>query len=621
MVAFSSKYFACCVAAFFACLVGTVEGAPWPPHARYSTHGIRTIGKRGLQVETYHPKSTFKTYGPNGLSFGSSTSGGSSFASADRPGTKPWALNESSLSFIQSELGIKQEKMKYKAGYTGTVAKFAYVKQYHEGVPFANAVANVAYNNDNNIISFGSSFVNASKIAPSTPSLSWKSVLPRIEDSLGGKHNGHPPSLEYLVRPDGSAHLTHVVQVQNHKDGSWYEAFACAHTGKLLSVTDFVAHASYNVLPIQKQVFTEGAETLLNPQDLVTSPFGWHSDGVENTTDTSGNNVFAFKALTEDNLIPANQTSPGLNFLYKYDDSLDPTHPSNKNAARVNGFYIANTIHDIAYRYGFTEAAFNFQFSNGGKGGKHAKDQDGVLLSIQDASGTNNANFATPPDGQPGVCRMFIWDLTKPRRDGAMENDIVVHELTHGITNRMTGGGTGRCLQATEAAGMGEGWSDAMAEWVRQKNGTVRDFVMGQYVSGHPKGIRSYPYSTDPKVNPLRYSSVKGLSEPHIIGEVWANMLHNVYANLVQARGFSSTALTNPNGQEGNVVFMHLFMDSLPLQPCNPTFVSARDAWIQADHNRYNGANKCTIFKAFASRGLGVRAKHFVDDETLPAGC
>lgn len=61
---------------------------------------------------------------------------------------------------------------------------------------------------------------------------------------------------------------------------------------------------------------------------------------------------------------------------------------------------------------------------------------------------------------------MFIWDLTDPRRDGAVENDILVHEMTHGITNRMTGGGSARCLQSTEAGGMGEGWSDAIAEYV-----------------------------------------------------------------------------------------------------------------------------------------------------------
>jgi extracellular elastinolytic metalloproteinase len=57
---------------------------------------------------------------------------------------------------------------------------------------------------------------------------------------------------------------------------------------------------------------------------------------------------------------------------------------------------------------------------------------------------------------------MFSYQV---RRDGALENDIIVHEMTHGITNRMTGGGTGRCLQTTEAGGMGEGWSDAMAEY------------------------------------------------------------------------------------------------------------------------------------------------------------
>ena len=59
----------------------------------------------------------------------------------------------------------------------------------------------------------------------------------------------------------------------------------------------------------------------------------------------------------------------------------------------------------------------------------------------------------------------------------------------------------------------------------------------------------------------------------------------------------------------------------MALQPCNPTFTDARDAWIQADVNRYNGANKCTIWKAFASRGLGVNARNYRDDFTVPAGC
>ena len=41
-----------------------------------------------------------------------------------------------------------------------------------------------------------------------------------------------------------------------------------------------------------------------------------------------------------------------------------------------------------------------------------------------------------------------------------------IMKTTHGITNRMTGGGTASCLQTLEAGGLGEGWSDAMAEYV-----------------------------------------------------------------------------------------------------------------------------------------------------------
>ena len=59
---------------------------------------------------------------------------------------------------------------------------------------------------------------------------------------------------------------------------------------------------------------------------------------------------------------------------------------------------------------------------------------------------------------------MFIWTLTNPNRDGTMENDIIIHEFTHGVTNRMTGGGTGRCLQTLESGGLGEGWGDALAK-------------------------------------------------------------------------------------------------------------------------------------------------------------
>ena len=68
--------------------------------------------------------------------------------------------------------------------------------------------------------------------------------------------------------------------------------------------------------------------------------------------------------------------------------------------------------------------------------------------------------------------------------------------MTHGLTNRMTGGGTALCLQSTEAAGLGEGWSDAMADWSEQNGAPLSDFTLGAYVSDTPN-VRTHPYSTN----------------------------------------------------------------------------------------------------------------------------
>ena len=46
-----------------------------------------------------------------------------------------------------------------------------------------------------------------------------------------------------------------------------------------------------------------------------------------------------------------------------------------------------NTVHDISYIYGFTEAGFNFQNNNFNLGGKG---NDRVTISVQDSAGIDN---------------------------------------------------------------------------------------------------------------------------------------------------------------------------------------------------------------------------------------
>ncbi|KAF9261299.1 hypothetical protein L218DRAFT_1001814 [Marasmius fiardii PR-910] len=541
------------------------NAASWPTNAKHATHRVRSLDK-GVQVESFHPQTDYKT-------FGAGKDIPPSFANAD--------IEDKAVSFVTSELNLDSAKVSFKSGYTQDGQSFGYLKQMHDGIPFVNAVANVAFK-DTKAVAFGQSFVDTSKIADSKPSIDVNSVIPKIEEVLEGKVNEIPPSLEYIVLQDGSVALAHVFQLQNDDAGSWYEAYVDAHSGDLVSVTDFVSDASYRVLPIQKEIITEGLELLTDPQNTASSPNGWHSDGMVQSTATTGNNVVAY--IVSSNLTTP-QSATGLVFDYTYDTTKDPIDVNNIKASVTNAFYLVNSYHDTLYQYGFTESAFNFQENNFGKGGSG---RDKIRISVQDPSGTNNANFATPPDGQPGMCRMFIWTKT--------------------IT--------------LEAGGMGEGWSDAVADWFHHSGSAgITDFVLGQYVTNNEAGFRSHPYSTSATTNPLRYSDIAKLNEVHNIGEVWANILHNVYAALVNAHGWSATAKTSASGTEGNIVFLQLLVDALALQPCNPTMPAARDAIIQADANRYTGANKCLLWRTFASKGLGVDAANHVDSDKVPDGC
>ncbi|CAG7847122.1 Extracellular metalloproteinase 2; AltName: Full=Elastinolytic metalloproteinase MEP2; AltName: Full=Fungalysin MEP2; Flags: Precursor [Serendipita indica DSM 11827] len=602
---------------------GLAVAAPWDPTVKYSTHRVRQVAPSD-HVESYHPPNKFVTY-TNGVE--------TPLKKRDGPFT---TMEASAVSFLEQQLNMGTDGFRVRSTASTDVSGHVWAQQMMNGIPVANAVANVGFNKEQNVVAFGANFhatsTSRAQVAPAEPAIAKEAAISAAEQKLGGKHNGREPSLEYYIQSDGNMALTWVVQVQTSGGDHWYEAFVDASNSNVIATNDFVAGASYNAVDPTVQDVTQGYSTHKDPSDKTSSPNGWHVLGTKTTDDTSGNNAISYKGSES---ATTKQSSANLVFDYTYDTTQEPTAGQNVDAARVNTFFISNTIHDINYRYGFTEQTFNFQNDNFGKGGQG---NDRILISVQDDGGVNNANFATPADGESGQMRMYIWDRSKPNRDGDLSNDIIAHEQTHGTTNRMTGGGTGRCLQTTESGGMasilniksssklilcqGEGWSDAFAEWLEHKDSSVPDFVLGGWTFNNPAGIRSHPYSTDPKVNPLTYASIKQLDEVHAIGEVWANMLHNVYAELVGQFGWAEDSYVNPDSDKGNVVFLRLFYDALLLQPCNPTMIDARNAWMSADKNRYSGKHTCAVWKAFASRGLGAKAKAgYIEDNSMPAEC
>ena len=160
-----------------------------------------------------------------------------------------------------------------------------------------------------------------------------------------------------------------------------------------------------------------------------------------------------------------------------------------------------------------------------------------IYSNEKDGSGFNNANFATPPDGQTPKMRMYVWSVVHPMRDGDLESGIIVHEYAHGVSIRLTGGPKNvNCLGWGESGGMGEGWGDFFATILRTKPTDTREseFAMGEYANGG-KGIRKYKYSTSFTTNPSTYSFIKKSEYfgVHAKGEVWAEILYEFYWNMV----------------------------------------------------------------------------------------
>jgi len=219
---------------------------------------------------------------------------------------------------------------------------------------------------------------------------------------------------------------------------------------------------------------------------------------------------------------------------------------------------------------------------------------------------TNTAATLRPQ--LPFTAKMAFLGTPAPLRDGDLDNTVIGHEYTHGISNRLTGGRTNpNCLNGNEQ--MGEGWSDwvGMAFSHDPDRPISRTRGLGPYIrftGVEGPGIRATPYSTDMTINPSTYNSVKTAVIPHGVGYVWATELWEVYWNLIDKHGFNPDVY-EPWNTGGNNLAIQLVFDGMKMQPCNPGFVTGRNAILQADEALTGGENQCAIWHGFAKRGLG----------------
>jgi extracellular elastinolytic metalloproteinase len=349
-----------------------------------------------------------------------------------------------------------------------------YFNQYFKQIPVHNAVLGLHLDKNNRVITLNHSFVKnlESFSSSTTPALSPEigvskalnfnntnvkiepnSNLPEListnEQELIFKDPSHSQGnislkLTWLFK-DNKFHLCYNVNWLTADEQNWWNVRVDAQTGQILDYDNWVAqcqlkgshsthnhqipsvssptataqgsgagssNASYNVFARPVESPSHGSRTLLtDPSDSLASPFSWHDDNGQKGheyTITRGNNVYASEDKDNNNS-PGYSPDGGTNLKFDYTFDKTKKHSDYLDAAITNLFYWNNAMHDVWYHYGFDDASGNFQFNNYGRGGSGS---DEVMAEAQDGSGTNNANFATPPDGQNPRMQMYVWNVS-----------------------------------------------------------------------------------------------------------------------------------------------------------------------------------------------------------------
>jgi extracellular elastinolytic metalloproteinase len=388
-------------------------------------------------------------------------------------------------------------------------------------------------------------------------------------------------------------------------------------------------------------------------------------------TALSGNNAHVYADVNDDNKVapkdevPASSGTDWSGYMPLFDTTdasqncsthfyctWDKTVPRdwnrNRNWFGVQLYHFLNAFHDhlLAAPIGFTEAAGNFQATNTsglGEGNDPVEGQfiDGANTAngFPDGGHVNNANFSTPPDGQPGIMQMYlqraaVWAPNIPSGDSGNEAETVYHEFAHGLSNRLVTTPDGiPAVNTIQAGSMGEGWSDWYAIDFTDNNGWFFDTPANgdafpfRYSAGDEVVFRTS--AADCPVGPAApncpvdgfgggpggytyadFGKILGRPEVHADGEIWVQTLWEMREQL------------------GSAVTESLVTRGMELSPPEPSFLDMRNAILQADEVVFAGIHQDALWTLFAERGMGYYAAaadgndvHPVADFDTPPDC
>jgi len=346
----------------------------------------------------------------------------------------------------------------------------------------------------------------------------------------------------------------------------------------------------------------------------------------DSATVTTGNNVDAYADINDpDGFTPGDlraTTTGTRTFDRTYNTAQAPnSSPDQIMASVAHLFYVNNWLHDFYYDSGFNEVAGNAQSNNFGRGGVGG---DPIHAEAQDASGTDNANMQTPPDGVSPTMQMYRFLGNGLHLDGTIDNLIVAHEWGHYLHHRLVECGGSSC------GAMSEGWGDfvALSMAISEGDDLNRVYPMSAYATqtiyenAAYFGIRRYPYSNDHQKSPLTFRYVRnGVTLPpgipvntlfagnpnwesHNAGEIWCAILFEGLGDLIgQSRG----PTPRYSFDQAKRRMADYIVAGMIAAPVEPNFVEQRDAILGAAAAA-DPQDFILLATAFARRGFGSGA-------------
>jgi len=304
-----------------------------------------------------------------------------------------------------------------------------------------------------------------------------------------------------------------------------------------------------------------------------------------------------------------------------------PDDPTGDDQKVLNAHYFCCYLHDFFYMLGFDETSGDFSGDN---------DKMRVRVNLE-TFGYHVANINTEVN-EKGA-EMNMWPFPGTGRHPAFDSDVIGHEYSHAVTNRLIGGKDNvDAMDELQTKGMGEGYGDYFSLTIQNIDNPDEKQTIGNWVARNRWGLRNYPYN---ETYPYGFGdlgrqvgSMDLEFSEHDMGEIWCACLMSMHRRFAEVLG---------NATQGKKAAYQLgwqiVIDSLKSMPANANYLEARDNMLEAiremrDAGQFNEGllsgkySDCygALWKVFAGFGMGANASSadasvdaVMGDNTIPS--